>query len=687
MTAGPGPGGRSAARWVPILIAVGLLTATLLQWQGLESAQRAHIEQLTRLALANVSDQITAELDDRIEALARMTGRVAHGQSREQWQFDAEQYFKTYLGLRFIEWADTSFRATWIATREGSDADPSKPLVAEERRRAALEAARATRRATITRSVKLAEGGNGLLVVIPGRRGRTSTGFLVAALHVQVVLDTVLANVAPGYSIAVFDGGEAVYRRSADGQSQRVERAEAATEDTTIDIQGGLWRIRVWPAAEVEARERSPFPTAVLAFGAILSLLLALTVRLAQTSQQRARVTEAANRALDAEIGERQRAEETLRESEGRYRSLFENMLDGFAYCRMLFENNRPQDFIYLDVNSAFEKLTGLKHVVGKKVTEVIPGVRESNPELFEIYGRVALSGKPERFETYVEPLRIWFSISVYCPVREHFVAVFDNITERKQAEERIRTLNEALEQRVIERTAQLAAANQDLEAFSYSVSHDLRAPLRQVDGFSKLLLDEFLPQLDGTAQHYLRRIQERAKHMGCLVDDLLNLAQVGRKELRPRVTELSSLVQEAVADLKPELEGRRIDWQLGRLPAVKCDPGLMRAVFTNLLSNAVKFTRPRERTVIQVGQMTVAGRPALCVRDNGVGFDMKYADKLFGVFQRLHRAEEFEGTGVGLATVQRIIHKHGGRVWAEAEPDEGATFYFTLGDAAWEQA
>ncbi|MGD0922182.1 MAG: ATP-binding protein [Terriglobia bacterium] len=248
-----------------------------------------------------------------------------------------------------------------------------------------------------------------------------------------------------------------------------------------------------------------------------------------------------------------------------------------------------------------------------------------------------------------------------------------------RESSEQLRLANAALEQR----SSDLAAANQELEAFTYSVSHDLRAPLRHIDGFSKLLLEEYSAGLPEEAHHYLTRVREGTQRMGQLVDDLLSLSRLGRQEVRWQIVGLNSLVEEVRRDLQPEMEGRKIDWKVSSLPFVECDPALMRQVFANLLSNAVKFTRPRERAVIEVGTMTRDGQDVTFVRDNGVGFSMKYADKLFGIFQRLHRQEDFEGTGVGLATVQRIIHKHGGRVWAEGELDKGATFYFALGEPA----
>jgi PAS domain S-box-containing protein len=336
-------------------------------------------------------------------------------------------------------------------------------------------------------------------------------------------------------------------------------------------------------------------------------------------------------------------------------------------------------------MNRAAEELTGWRQEQALEcpVTDVMHVVEESSAERFCVLFN--FSGVPESDGNNEYRVRArggayhWLTIKVSSiaaaggsSIR---VVVMRDVTKGKEAELEIRQLNQELQARVRE----LSAVNQELESFNYSIAHDLRAPLRHIDAYTKMLLEQAGLGLPGEARTDLERVRRGARRMGLMVDGLLELSHTSRKELARRVTELKLLVKDVLLELKAEAQDREIEWRMGELPAIDCDPTLTRQVFANLLANAIKFTRLRKLAVIEVGHFRSAGETVLFVRDNGVGFSMQYTDKLFGVFQRLHRREDFEGTGIGLATVQRIVHKHGGRIWPEAEPEQGATFYFTL--------
>jgi PAS domain S-box-containing protein len=384
---------------------------------------------------------------------------------------------------------------------------------------------------------------------------------------------------------------------------------------------------------------------------------------------------------LKGMIAQLQGSERQLKESEERYRGVVEAQSE--------FITRFLPDGTVTFVNEAYCRYFHLncRDIIGKKFRATIPEEEE------EIVESLLRQISPEKPEFVVEHRVIlpdgeirwhqWRDRGIFSPdgTLIEIQSVGRDISERKQMEEEKQRLNEELEERVRTRTADLEAANRELDSFSYSVSHDLRAPLRAIDGFTTILAREHASSLPAETMAYLQKIRENSRKMGMLIDDLLNFSRMSRQPLNRFLIDPTSVAEEAYDELRAETMGRTVHLEIRNMPVCSADPVLLHQVYSNLISNSLKFTRKKERAEIEIGSFERTGRTVYYVKDNGSGFDMKYAPKVFGVFQRVHDDPSLEGTGVGLAIVERIIHRHNGEIWVESVPGEGTTFFFTLGE------
>jgi len=575
-----------------------------------------------------------------------------------------------FVPVRHIEYVIE----TKSATAHGYD------MLSEPRRRAAIVAAGSTGDTTITQSLApaIAPADRDPLLLMYRPVYRTGVPLGSAAERSAAIRGYVYLGLSPGKLIdAALHEKKSTLRMSVrDGadpaNADRIYDSAAAaapslSRDSSLKVGGRTWILRFEALPQFRNTVDHDKPRIILAAGLLTSVLLFVITWFLKNAHVGA--VKLANSMTAA-----------LREQEALTRSIVDTAVDAII---IIDEHGSIRSF-----NQAAEHIFGYAaaETIGRNVRLLMPApYREQHDGYISRYlttgeqkiigiGR-EVTGLRKNGEQF--PMELDVSEAALHG-RRAFTGIVRDITERKRADQKIIKLNNDLLQRALE----LTEANKELEAFSYSVSHDLRAPLRHIMGYIGLAMDQ-PGMLDEETRRQLSIVSASAQRMNTLIDDLLDFSRMNRVELQKTDADLGAIVDDVILELRPECEDRQITWQIGRLPRVYGDPAMLNAVLTNLIANAVKFTRPRPQAVIEIGTAHDDGNETttVFVRDNGAGFNMRYADKLFGVFQRLHSQHDFEGTGIGLASVHRIVTRHGGRVWAEAEPDKGATFYFSLPD------
>ncbi|HXE58065.1 MAG TPA: PAS domain S-box protein [Gemmatimonadales bacterium] len=782
-------GGRAdeptSPRWLPALTGVATASATLALWQALVAMHHDQVRREVAQHASVIAERIRGDLRDRVGSLVGSVRRIERRGQLDLGDWEYEAALDHRPGDAGIVLVDSTLRVRHVVPR---DAPAGVGLALEQRWRDPIVEARDRRGVTVALGRGEAVGGDALVMTVPIFLDTRFVGAMIRVVDVGAWLDLLLRDSGPDrFALALFVGEALIHRdRPAEG---------GPMADRPLEVFGQPWRVVVWSGPADRHPPEATIRHIVLGVGLTLALLLARTTYLAQTTRLRSRELERVNRALEQEVAERKRAEESIRRAKEFTDRLIESSLDGI----LAFD----RELRYTIWNPTMEAITGLPRdeVLGRSALEVFPFITRNGEEAYfraTLEGKYSIArdrayeipstGRSGYFEAYYSPL---FGEGQERPVGG--LAIIREITERKRAEDALResearyrllaensgdiisrhrpdgtwlyvspasrallgyapdelvgrspaefvhpedgaAISEALagrpssldvrthafrfrhrdggyiwlettirtvdgrggereiiavsrditerkraERSLLERTAQVEAANRELEGFSYSVSHDLRAPLRAIEGFSAILLEEHARELSPDARRLLDVVRLTTRQMGTLIDDLLAFSRLGRQGMSFIELDMGELARSVVQELRAADPERSVEVRLEPLPPARADRAMMRQVFLNLLSNAFKFTRRRERAVIEVGGRRGTGENLYYVRDNGAGFDMQYAGKLFGVFQRLHTSDQFEGTGVGLAIVHRIVERHGGRVWAEGRVDEGATFYFTL--------
>lgn len=656
-------GSKDSPSWLPILVGVAVAATTICLWQALVVDQRAQTKRTVEARAALMRTEIAVQVQSHIMALDRLARRwhLAGMKDEQQRKADATIVVADYKGFDGIRWVDPSSHVGWTIALQSHQAEQNMYLAFEERRREALEAARTTRRLAVSRPVELTTGGKGFLIIVPLYEGDNLEGYIDGFFRIQDLLDAVLSEEARGgYGVLVSEGADEIYRRSESSNQQRYAWADTKA----LALPGMDWRVEVWPEDKMLAELQSSVPTFTLVVGLIISFILAWTVRLTQAARDRSKIEEAARLRLEREVAERIRVEIALSAALEKERVAVNNAVD--VICTI------DGDGRFVSVNPACQRLWGYsqEELIGRQFIELV--VAEDVARTNESSATIMAGENATDFENRYRhkdgsPVHVMWTAS-WSEDKELFFCVARDITQRHDDEEKLKTF-----------AAELLRSNAELQDFAAVASHDLQEPLRKIQSFADELKLSSGNRIDATEQETLDRMIGAAGRMRTLINDLLAFSRV-TSMAKPFVpVDLGLTLKEVLSDLEARTRDTNGRIEVCDLPTIDADPMQIRQLLQNLISNGLKFHLPGVAPIIKISGENGGANYQLAVTDNGIGFDEKYLDRIFTMFQRLHGRNEYEGTGMGLAICRKIVERHGGQLNARSAPGAGSTFTITL--------
>jgi PAS domain S-box-containing protein len=656
-------GNKGSPSWLPILVGVAVAATTVCLWQALVVDQRAQTKRTVEAQSALVRTEITVQIQSHILALDRLARRwhLTGMKDEQQRKADATMIVGDYKGFDGIRWVDASSHVAWTIALQGHQAEQNMYLAFEERRREALEAARETRQPAVSRPVELTTGGKGFLIIAPLYDGDRLEGYVDGFFRIQNLLDAVLSEEARGgYGVVVSEGNDEIYRRSESSNQQR----SAWADTKALALPGMDWRVEVWPEKQMLAELQSSVPTLTLVVGLLISFILAWTIRLTQAARDRSKIVEAASRNLEREIGERITAEDALSAALEKERVALNNAVD--VICTV------DADGKFVSVNPACQQLWGYsqEELIGRQYIDLV--VPEDVAKTNEASATIMAGQNATDFENRYRhkdgsQVHVMWTAS-WSEEQQLFFSVARDITQRHADEEKLKTF-----------AAELLRSNAELQDFAAVASHDLQEPLRKIQSFADELKLSIGNRIDATEQETLDRMIAAAGRMRTLINDLLAFSRV-TSMAKPFVpVDLGLTLKEVLSDLEARTRDTKGRIEVCDLPTIDADPMQIRQLLQNLISNGLKFHLPGVAPIIKISGENGGANYQLSVTDNGIGFDEKYLDRIFTMFQRLHGRKEYEGTGMGLAICRKIVERHGGQIKARSTPGVGSTFTITL--------